>query len=157
MDQNQPCGQDPVETARNCDRYEKGLELAEAGKHEEALEYMQEQLRATPDDAEVLNDTGAILHCLGRSDEAIDHIVKARSIQHDSAEIVWNLAEAYLAIGRAGEAMRLFDNMHQIGVLNADVLNRTADIFLNQPTPSRCCCARCKSGPTRRYCSRWWK
>jgi len=119
-------------TIGNSDRYRKGLELAEAGRHQEALEYMQEQLRITPDDAQVLNDTGAVLHCLGRSDEAIDHILKARSVQDDSAEIVWNLAEAYLAIGRAGEAVKLFDDMDRIGVLNADVLNRTADIFLNQ-------------------------
>ena len=50
----------------NLNRYEKGLALAEAGEHRQALEQMQEHLRQTPDDAEVLNDTGAILHCLGR-------------------------------------------------------------------------------------------
>ena len=132
MDQNQPCSQSQTGTSSSPRRYEKGLDLAEAGKHQEALGYMQEQLRATPNDAEVLNDTGAILHCLGRSDEAIDHILKARSIQDDSAEIVWNLAEAYLSIGRASEAMQLFDEMDRIGVLNADVLNRAADTFLNQ-------------------------
>jgi hypothetical protein len=132
MDPNQTSGQDQNERNYNSDRYEKGLELAEAGKHQEALGYMQQQLRETPENAEVLNDTGAILHCLGRSDEAIDYILKARSIQSDSAEIAWNLAEAYLAIGKAGKAMELFDDMDRMGVLNADVLNRTADVFLNQ-------------------------
>jgi len=131
-DSNQTSGYDQNEKMCNADHYEKGLELAEAGQHQEALGYMQQQLRATPENAEVLNDTGAILHCLGRSDEAIDHILKARSIQSDSAEIVWNLAEAYLAIGKATEAMELFDDMDRIGVLNADVLNRTADAFINQ-------------------------
>ena len=63
----------------NLIHYEKGLELAEAGRHWQALEYMQEHLRRTPNDAEVLNDTGAILHCLGRSDEAIDHFVNSRN------------------------------------------------------------------------------
>ena len=124
--------QEHDEAIGNSDRYRKGLELAEAGRHQDALEYMQEQLRVTPDNAQVLNDTGAVLYCMGRSDEAIDHILKARSVQNDSAEIVWNLAEAYLAIGRASEAVKLFDDMDRIGVLNADVLNRTADIFLNQ-------------------------
>lgn len=112
--------------------YEKGLELAETGKHQEALEHMQEHLRKTPDDAEVLNDTAAILHCLGRSNEAIEHLVKARSIRNDSAEILWNLAEAYLAIGKASEATQIFDEMDRMGILNADVLNRSAEIFLNQ-------------------------
>lgn len=132
IDPNPHYGQDKTERIRNSERYQKALELAEAGRHQEALGYMQQQLRATPENAEVLNDAGAILHCLGRSDEAIDHILRARSIQNDSAEIVWNLAEAYLAVGKASEAMELFDDMERIGVLNADVLNRTADIFLNQ-------------------------
>jgi tetratricopeptide (TPR) repeat protein len=129
---NHLSGQQHNEIGCYLDRYQKGLELAEAGKHQEALDHMQQQLRTTPENADILNDTGAILHCLGRSDEAIDHILKARSIQSDSAEIVWNLAEAYLAIGKASEAMELFDDMDRMGVLNADVLNRTAEIFVNQ-------------------------
>ncbi len=119
-------------TNDNLRRYEEGLDLAEAGKYQEALEYMLERLGTTPDDAEVLNDTGAILHCLGRSDEAIAHFVKARNVLNDSAEILWNLAEAYLAVGKASEAAQVFDEMDQLGVLNADTLNRTAEVFLNQ-------------------------
>ena len=116
----------------NMNHHERGLQLAEAGRYQDALVCMQEHLRMVPDDAEVLNDTGVILHCLGRSKEAIDYFVKAQRLRNDSAEIVWNLAEAYLAIGRATEAMQLFDKMQQLGVLNADVLNRTASVFLNQ-------------------------
>ena len=112
--------------------YQKALELAEVGKHEEALEYIQEYLSSSPNDAEALNDTGAILHCLCRSDEAINHLVKARNLQPDSAEIIWNLSETYLAVGKATEAMKLFDDMERIGILNADVLNRTADVLLNE-------------------------
>jgi tetratricopeptide (TPR) repeat protein len=112
--------------------YERGLELAEAGKYQEALACMQDHLRTTGGNAQVLNDTGAILYCLGRSNEAIEHFVKALSHQEDSAEIVWNLVEAYLAVGKANEAMQLFDNMEQMSILNVDVLNRTANIFLEQ-------------------------
>lgn len=125
-------GQERQGTLANCDHYQRGLDLAEAGRHQDALEYMQEQLLATPDNAQVLNDTGAVLHCLGRSDEAIEHFVRAKNVQKDSPEIVWNLAEAYLAAGRATEAMKLFDDMERMGVLNADVLNRAATVFLNQ-------------------------
>ena len=116
----------------NSDYYRRGLELAEAGKYQEALASIQEHLRTAPDNAQALNDTGAILYCLGRSDEAINHFVKARSLQDDSAEIVWNLVEAYLAVGRADKAVQLFDDMERMGILNADVLNRTANIFLDQ-------------------------
>jgi pentatricopeptide repeat protein len=114
------------------DKYREGLDLAEAGKYEEALERVQEHLRDAPDDAQVLNDMGAILHCLGRSEEAIGHFEKARNLQGDSAEIVWNLAETYLAVSRPSEAMQLFDDMKRRGILSADILNRTANEYLNQ-------------------------
>jgi len=112
--------------------YQRGLELAEAGRYQEALACVQEYLRTTPDDAQGLNDAGAILHCLGRSDEAIEYFVKARGLQSDSAEIIWNLVEAYLAVGRAAEATQLFAVMGRMGTLSADVLNRTANVFLDQ-------------------------
>jgi tetratricopeptide (TPR) repeat protein len=131
-DSNLPGGQAQNNAFGNVNHYERGLELAEAGRYQEALACMQEHLRTAPPDAQTLNDIGAIFHCLGRSDEAIDHFIKARSLQHDSTEIVWNLVEAYLATGRANEAAQLFDDMEQMGVLNADVLNRAANVFLNQ-------------------------
>jgi hypothetical protein len=112
--------------------YQRGLELAEAGRHQEALIQIQEYLRCNPDDAQALNDAGAILHCLGRSREAIDHIVRARSFNGDSAEIIWNLAEAYIAAGEARQAAQLLDDMERMGILNADILNRIANVFLNQ-------------------------
>jgi len=118
------------------------LELAEAGRYQEALACIEGHLRTAPDDVQALNDAGAILHCLGRSDEAINHLVQARDLSCSrkagsrsagaDAEIVWNLVEAYLADGRANEAMQLFDDMQRLGILNVDVLNRTANVFLNQ-------------------------
>lgn len=112
--------------------YERGLQLAEAGKYQDALACMREYLRSAPQDARILNDIGAILHCLGRSNEAIDHFIKARSLRKDSAEIAWNLVEAYLAVGKADDAADLFDEMERMNILNVDVLNRTANTFLNQ-------------------------
>ena len=127
-----PGGQVQKNALENTNHYERGVQLAEAGRYQEALGCMWEHLRTAPDDAECLNDTGAILHCLGRPNEAIDHFIKAQRLRNDSTEIVWNLVEAYIATGRASEAAQLFDKMEEMGVLNADVLNRTANIFLNQ-------------------------
>jgi tetratricopeptide (TPR) repeat protein len=112
--------------------HQKALELAETGKHEEALACINKYLSSSPNDAEALNDVGAILHCLDRSDEAVKYLVKARNLQPDSAEIIWNLSETYLAAGKATEAMELFDDMNRMGILNADVLNRTAEVLLNE-------------------------
>ena len=117
---------------QNVNSYEKGLQLAGAGKYQDALACMLEHLRTSPQDAQILNDIGAILHCLGRTSEAIDHFVRARSLRKNSTEIVWNLVEAYLAAGKAGEAALLFDEMERMNVLNVDVLNRTANLFVNQ-------------------------
>ncbi|MHC4286051.1 MAG: tetratricopeptide repeat protein, partial [Planctomycetota bacterium] len=117
---------------KKSNHHQKGLELAEAGKYQEALACIQEHLCTAPDDAQALNDAGAILYCLGRSDEAIDHFVKARNFKTDSADILWNLAEAYLAVGRVKEAVQLFDDMERMGILKAEVLNRTANGFLAQ-------------------------
>jgi pentatricopeptide repeat protein len=129
---NPPGGHAQNSAFGNTNQHEKGLKLAEEGRYQEALACMQEHLRTAPDDAESLNDTGAILHCLGRSNEAIDHFIRAYELQNDSAEIIWNLVEAYIATGRANEAMQLFDEMQQLGVLNVDVLNRTASVLLDQ-------------------------
>ena len=115
----------------NPKNYQKALDLAEAGRHEEALGCIQEYLSSSPNNAEALNDIGTILHCLNRSDEAVKHLIKARTLQPDSGEIIWNLSETYLAAGKAKEAMELFDDMEKIGILNADVLNRTAGVLLN--------------------------
>ena len=116
----------------NSEQYDRCMELAQAGKFQQALDCMQEYLRTAGENAQVLNDTGAILHCLGRSDEAINQLVKARNLQPDSAEIIWNLSETYLAVDKAKQAMELFDDMERMGILNADVLNRTANIFLSE-------------------------
>lgn len=116
----------------NLNSHQTGLKLAEAGRHMEALPHIQEHLRAVPDDAQALNDAGAILHCLGRSEEAIEYFVNAKALKGDSAEIVWNLVEACLAVGRPQEAMKFFADMERMRILNPDVLNRTANVFLNQ-------------------------
>ena len=115
---------------KKSNHHQKGLELTEAGKYQEALACIQEHLCAAPDDAQALNDAGTILYCLGRPDEAIGHFVKARSFQGDSADILRNLAEAYLCVGRVKEAVQLFDDMERMGILKAEVLNRTANAFL---------------------------
>ena len=114
------------------DLYQRGLELAEAGKHQEALNCVREYLRTQPDDAQALNDAGAILHCLGRSKEAIPYLTKARTLRPDSGEIVWNLVETYLGDGQADGAVSLLDAMERMEILNVDILNRTATMLLDQ-------------------------
>ena len=119
------------------EHYQKGLDLAEAGKHTEALKYIQQHLSSYPDDAEALNDAGAILHCLDRPDEALEYLVKARSIQSDSAEIIWNMVEVCLASGKTDRAIELFNDLEQMGLINPELLNRTANMLLDNDEPTK--------------------
>jgi len=112
--------------------YERGLELAEAGQHEQALECINQHLKANLNDGQAWNDAGAILYCLGRVNEAIEYFEKAKGLCGESAEIYWNLAEAYLDGGHPGFVVRLFDGMERLGILTADLMNRTANAFLLQ-------------------------
>ena len=119
-------------TQTSVNHHEKGLELASAGKYQEGLHCIREHLKTAPHDAQALNDAGAILHCLGRTEDAIGYLTRARNLKGDSAEIIWNLVETHLACGRAAEAIPLFDSMDKMGVLNIDVLNRTATALIDQ-------------------------
>jgi len=121
-------------TDSKADRYEQAMKLAEGGRHSEALELVREHLRDHPRDVQGWNDAGAILYCLRRSEEAIEAFERAMKLSGPevSAEIYWNLVEAYLDAGYPGQAARLFDAMERLGILAADTLNRTADVFLKQ-------------------------
>ena len=112
--------------------YERGLKLAEAGQHDQALECIRQHLVNEPGDVQAWNDIGAILFCMGDGSQAIEHFEKAKSLSGSevSAEIYWNLTEAYLAEELPGEAARLFGDMEKLEILNIDTLNRTANLFL---------------------------
>ena len=114
--------------------HESYMKLAETGRHQEALDQVRTFLREHPQDHQAWNDCGAILFCLRQVEDAIVAFEKARNLSGDavSAEIYWNLSEAYLDGGYPGMAVQQFDVMEKLGLLSADLLNRTADAFLKQ-------------------------
>ncbi len=116
----------------NREKYEKSVILAEQGRYEEALACVIEYLQTSPEDAEALNDAGALLHCLGQSGQAIDYLLKARQLDGDNPQILMNLIEISIAAGKPGEAEALFDQAQGAGILNPELLNRTAKLFLDQ-------------------------
>ncbi len=112
--------------------HRQALELAEAGQYQQALDLMQTYITEHPQDAEALNDTAVLLHCLNRSGESIGHLEQARQLDPDSAEIIWNLVETYLAEAETDKAIELMQEMDQRNILSFDVLNRAADLCVNQ-------------------------
>ncbi len=53
-------------TRMGSDDYRRGLELVEAGRYEEGWDCLRTHLQDRPQDAQALNDAGAVLHYLGR-------------------------------------------------------------------------------------------
>lgn len=116
--------------------YQHAMQQAEAGNYDQALDFLNDYLGENRGDAEALNDAGAILFIQGRTEQAIDHLQRAHAACSDSAEIHWNLSEAYLADGQAQKAAALFAGMEQMGILNIDLLNRTATALIDGENPA---------------------
>lgn len=113
------------------DRYAKAVQLAEAGRYQEALDMIEAYLDESPDDAEALNDAAVLLHCLERSDMAIEYLLRARQIS-DDPRILWNLVEAYLAQQMPEQASQFFEQMAKANILSTDALNRAAQLFIEE-------------------------
>ncbi|MGE5294669.1 MAG: hypothetical protein ACM3VT_07560 [Solirubrobacterales bacterium] len=112
--------------------YQKGVELAEAGKYQEGFNCIREHLQSMPQDVQALNDAGTILHCLGRAEDAVAYLIRARELQSDNPQVIRNLAEAYLGGGMAAEAAQLFPEMERMGLLDVELMNRAATRLLDQ-------------------------
>ncbi len=118
------------ETAEMPDPYLEARQLAESGDYDQALVLLNSHLENKPDDAEAVNDIGAILFAQGQTEQAIEHFENANQLCVNRAEILWNLCEAYLSCGHGLKAAELFAQMEKIGILNPEVLNRTANVLL---------------------------
>ena len=119
------------ESKEKPEKYQRALDWAEQGQYPEALDFIQSYLETSPDDAEALNDIGTILWCQGHSNEALPYLEKARQFGHNSPEILWNLFEIYLSMQRGLEAVKLFDDMERLGILQVDILNRAATVLID--------------------------
>ncbi|MCE5186746.1 MAG: tetratricopeptide repeat protein [Planctomycetaceae bacterium] len=115
-------------------QYEEALSLAESGRYEQALEKMLGYLKAAPSDGKALNDAGTILFCMQRGTEAIAYFERALTAcsGDEQAQVYWNLCQACLQEGFPEKASELFHRMRNHGTLNADILSRTADAFLQR-------------------------
>lgn len=114
--------------------YFEAVKLAEEGNHETALAKLQVYLQDRPTDGEALNDAGTILFCLHRGKEAIDYFLRARNFceGEKKAQVYWNLCEACIEEKRPDLALELLDQMERAQVLNLDILNRLATLFVDR-------------------------
>ncbi|MBN1796316.1 MAG: glycosyltransferase [Sedimentisphaerales bacterium] len=110
--------------------YEQAVEFAEQGQHEQALAAIERYLQTSPADAEALNDAGAICHCLGKSAKAIGYLNKARQLDPENKQVLANLLETLIGAQMPEQAEQLFDHAQSFDILNPDLLNRTANMYL---------------------------
>lgn len=125
--------------------YNQAVELAQSGNNEKAFGLFQEYLRANPGDAEAWNDAGAVLFCLGKTEQASEFVEKALRMDPNRADAYWNLTEIYLTLGNGNQAMSLIADMERLGILNVDILNRIAKIFVDNNDKARAVEALLKS------------
>jgi len=121
-----------MSTGTRSEIHEQAICLAEAGNYQAAFDLIETHLQQSPQDSEAINDAGVILHCLDRSAEAVEYLQRARSLDGNYPEITWNLVEAYLAEARADEAKALLREMERSETIHIEILNRAADIFINE-------------------------
>lgn len=86
-----------------------GYTLADrTDRHEEALVYIQQAYKKTPDDPAVIDSMGWVLYKLGRLPEARSKLQKAYDMTSDS-EIAAHLGEVMWAMGNREAAMSLWN------------------------------------------------
>jgi len=116
--------------------YKKGLNLADEGKHQEALICFEEALLLDPKDAVIWGRRGAVLYHLGRYESAINSFNKA--LAKNTKDIVsWRLKGFALEkVGRKEEAKKCFEKVREIQLeeIAREHSTKTSNIYT---------CARC--------------
>jgi tetratricopeptide (TPR) repeat protein len=93
---------------------EKGVDLANREKYEEALKAFDKALEINPQFAEVLINRGIALNNLARYEEALEDFEKAMEINPDFAEAWTGKGVALYYLGRYKEALEAFEKAIEI-------------------------------------------
>lgn len=89
--------------------FDKGGELADKGRYEEAIECYDEFLKINPDDVDAWYNEGNLLEKMGRPKEAVKCYDEVTEIDSKHA-IAWcNKGRALLSLGRSQEALECYD------------------------------------------------
>lgn len=106
--------------------YDRGRELYEEGKYDEAEWLLREVIKIKPDYADVLNKLGLIASLKDDYDAAVDYLKKALELNPSYTEASLNLAITYNERGEIDKAQEVFANASKI----ADVSPQGLDPFV---------------------------
>lgn len=113
------------------DAYQKNMTLVKKGLYEQAFGYAWRYLQEHQDDGEVWNDVGTILYNMGKLKKAVGCFERAKDLDFEDGQLYANLTRAYLDDERPEKVVELFGKMQNIGVLDAEVVRRTVNTFMN--------------------------
>ena len=88
--------------------HDKGVELLQLGKSEEAISYFDKVLEIDPNDLKALNNKGAALGNLGKSEEAISYFDKVLEIDPNHIDALNNKGSVLTLQGKYYEATMYF-------------------------------------------------
>jgi protein O-mannosyl-transferase len=107
---------DVTESAPNNTRawYNKGLALAKAGKHEEAVKSYDRAIEIKPEFYEAFNNKGIVLYKLGKYEEAVNCYDKAIKIKPEYFNAWFNKGNVLHKLGNLEEAVKCYDKVIEI-------------------------------------------
>jgi tetratricopeptide (TPR) repeat protein len=97
---------DPAPSTANRERLELAVRHHLAGRLREAVGIYQELLRATPNDADLMQRLGVALAQLGVPEEGARLMSASLELKPDQPRVLLNLSRALLALGRAEDALQ---------------------------------------------------
>jgi len=99
------------EHAASNDAYSLGLLLAEMGKSEEALRYLERAAKGLPDRSRIQYNLGLLLQVLQRDSQAELALQKASSLEPANMDYLYALADFYIKRNRLAEAKKVAEKM----------------------------------------------
>lgn len=107
-------------------RYQRGCELMNEGRYEEAMAEFEAVLASAPAHAKTVMKMGLIEGFTGMFEESIEVLERARSLSPDDVDIRNNLALTYVMLGMQDEAKTEFTSVLELDPGNAVALKNLA-------------------------------
>jgi len=108
-----------------------GVNLAEKGRYEEAIEIHLKALAKDPDLSQIHANLLQLYARVGKLEKAIDHYRKAVEINPDFYESHYNYGVLMLQQGKRSEARKAFEEVIRINPYHADACNNLGSVLMS--------------------------
>jgi len=109
-----------------------GVALGQTGRLPQAVEHLEQALRAEPDYAEAHCNLGAILGQTGRLSQAVEHLEHALRVEPEYAEAHYNLGIALVQMGKIDDAIGQYEQAVRIRPEYAEAHGNLGNVLLQR-------------------------